>query len=194
MQSILFLDFDGPLFSDRDIEHHPENAYNDLTLKLYREACREHGDSFGASALSYWKMDEVSVNMLNKLFKKYQFTTVISSTWRTLFCKSSIKELFFLNDLDLTLHEKWCTDNERRHLSEDMYSDRLSQIERWLQRHAPTNSKYAILDDPLSGTRLATPSLVEQTSIKIENVVIVDPLVGMELKHFRMLDRIFSSN
>ena len=180
---VLFLDFDGPLFSDRVIKFHPENKYTNDILRKFTNRCNDNGDTFGAKTTSYWKMDEVAVGMLNNLMDLNNFRVVVSSTWRHLYSRESIEYLFLLNDLRVVLHDDWCT-----RLREDcgMYApqssyyrhNRRTEIEEYINRHDITD--YAILDDPSSGMDLTEHKAQER-------VVLVNPFIGMELEHYQQL-------
>ena len=189
MKNILFLDFDGPLFSDRVINHHPDNCLSSPRLDYLKGFTSCNGDTFGAKVLTYWKMDETAVGMLNKLMKLNPFETVVSSTWRSLFGRLSIEELFRVNDLNLVLHDtQWCTEldisSSRNYMSHD---DRLIQIYRWINARKDEILDYAILDDPMSGGSLSSDNMVESLGLKSKNVILVDPNIGIENWHYNRL-------
>lgn len=185
MQKVLFLDFDGPLFSDRGIQFLPNDK---IDIHLFRRICEDNGDN--PNLVTYARMDPVAVSMLNKLYEKHHFTTVISSTWRTLFCKWSIQSLLEeINGLELPLHNTWCTDSLIKNLSGGLYESRSSQILRWLEANPEYLDNYVVLDDPLSG-----PDLDSGLILNKANVVMVDPTIGMELTHFYKLDRLLGAN
>ena len=178
---VLFLDFDGPLFSDRVIKFHPENKYTNDILRKFTNRCNDNGDTFGAKTTSYWKMDEVAVGMLNTLVDLSNFRVVVSSTWRQLYSRESIEYLFLLNDLRVVLHDDWCTRlREDINMYESQYSrhNRRTEIEEYISRHDIFT--YAILDDPSSGMDLTEHKAQER-------VVLVNPFIGMELEHYQQL-------
>jgi hypothetical protein len=178
---ILFLDFDGPLFSDRVIKFHSQNSYTNDTLRKFNNRCIDNGDTFGAKTTSYWKMDEVAVGMLNTLMDISNFRVVVSSTWRQLFSRESIEYLFLLNDLRVVLHDDWCTRlRENINMYESQYSrhNRRTEIEEYISRHSI--EEYVILDDPSSGMDLTEHK-------QQDRVVLVNPSIGMELEHYSQL-------
>jgi hypothetical protein len=161
---VLFLDFDGPLFSDRVILHHPANKKVPDDLKF-------------SSYMLYWKMDEVAVGMLNKLYQRTYFELVISSTWRTLFTKEQIATILEVNDLKIPLHENWCTPYR---LS---YTSRAHDISSWLGSNEVKD--YIILDDPLSGDGLQDCTL--------DNIILVEPEIGITIDDFLKMQNIVNS-
>ena len=104
--------------------------------------------------VNYWKMDEVSVHMLNELFARFDFDTVISSSWQA-FCRlEQIEDIFAVNRLALQIHDDWCTGKIK-----DRYDcTRSREITAWLERHPDVN-QYLILDDHSSGGSLSTNPL-----------------------------------
>ena len=68
---VVFMDFDGPLFSSRALMLPQNNEYaeyflNELNLN---------------PLVSYWYADPVAVSMLNQLMKVRSFKMVISNNW-----------------------------------------------------------------------------------------------------------------
>lgn len=189
MQKVLFLDFDGPLFSDRVIKYHPDNhTRHPKHLKLY-EFMQDAGDTFGASLLTYWKMDEVAVHALNQIMEITPFKTVVSSSWREFCSKETIEYLFFLNNLKLDLHNDWMTDLRPTGFSygTKAYVDRLAEVSAWINRHKDEILDYAVLDDPGSGGSLISEGHVASVGMDPKKVVIVNYEVGLELDHITTL-------
>lgn len=178
---VLYLDLDGPMFSDRVIAYHKDNHYRNDTLCYLQDIFAQNGDTFGAKCLSYWRMDEVAVGMLNKLMDAHPFETVLSSTWRELFTKESIEHLFSVNALNLKFHKNWCTPLKTHGMYDSGYSSRNSEITQHIDAHNIQN--YAILDDPSSGVDL------DKHRDK-SKVVMVNPFIGMECKHFQQLKKL----
>ena len=147
MDNVIFLDFDGPLFTERAIFYdkwttpHPQFRYN----------------------IPYWKMDAFSVEFLNHVYSTTPFYTVVSSSWRNLIddderCKEFIEELFYVNGLKLPLHN---TDFR----TSPTIGSRFAAISDWIERHNP--SDYLIIDDRESGPELdilADPSRLIMTN------------------------------
>lgn len=189
---VILLDLDGPLWSDRVIRHHPANDPKHPKLEHLQNKMIEFGDTFCAAGLTYWKMDDVAVGMLNKIMEiEPTIKTVISSSWRELVSRETMEYIFFMNDLRLDLHKDWCTTIPP---PVDMYSnwargglyksDRLIQCQQWIEAHKDEISDYVILDDPGSGGSLISDNMVQSVGLKPENVVIVNYEVGMEIDHY----------
>lgn len=192
LPTVLLLDFDGPLWSDRVIKFHPENKDKHPKMEHLRNKMIEFGDTFVAATLTYWKMDEVAVGMLNHLMEVKPFKTVISSSWRELCSKETIQYILFMNNLKLDLHHDWLTDIRPAGFSygSKAYSDRLSDVHRWIVQHKDEISDYVILDDPSSGGSLTDDKLVKQVGLDPSRVVIVNEEVGMEIDHFLTIKEI----
>lgn len=190
MENVLILDFDGPLWPDRVIKHHPLNR-NPVETERIQRLMVANGDSFGAAALTYWKMDETAVGMLNQIMEIQPFYTVVSSSWRDFCSKETILMLFEENGLNLQLHEHWMTPLIDRGMYGGYYGakdqDRLLEISRWVANHKDTLGEFAILDDPGSGGVLMDDNHVRHAGIDPARVVLVDYTIGMELEHFRQL-------
>jgi len=190
MSNILFLDFDGPLWSDRVTEFHPDNLDLDHPRRgIIHDTMVLNGDTFIAQILTYWKMDDIAVGMLNTLAELYTFKTVVSSSWREICSRDTIECIFKQNNLNITLHSHWATDSHRDPLDVHV-TDRLLQIKRWIDQHDVRN--YAIVDDPESGEALNDPNMVTQYGLDPNNVIIVDPSIGLELKHYYRMRQILS--
>lgn len=182
-EKILFLDFDGPLFPNRVIRFHPQNA----------EKYPGHLSLNKGYQLDYWKMDEVAVHMLNKLFALHPFKTVVSSGWKTFASKDFIKELFAENGLNLSLHDNWATPQITIRSCR-----RIEEILKWLEDN-PTED-CIILDDPSSGESICTfqdhydtidtEYYVNKHSVSKDNIIIVDYTIGMEEHHFYKMHKI----
>jgi len=190
MSNILFLDFDGPLWSDRVTEFHPDNLDLDHPRRgIIHDTMVLNGDTFIAQILTYWKMDDIAVGMLNTLAELYTFKTVVSSSWREICSRDTIECIFKQNNLNITLHSHWATDSHRDPLDVHV-TDRLLQIKRWIDQYDVRN--YAIVDDPESGEALNDPNMVTQYGLDPNNVIIVDPSIGLELKHYYRMRQILS--
>jgi len=130
---------------------------------------------------------------LNKLMELKPFKTVVSSTWRELFGRLSIEELFVINNLKLELHdEQWCTPlGEKR-----MYGysgDRLHQIWEWIEGRKDEILDYVILDDPSSGGNLSSDGMVASSGLRVRNVILVDPNIGIEHWHYNRMKDILTA-
>jgi len=195
---ILFADFDGPLWSDRVIRYHPDNTNaTHPKREIIAEAMRQNGDTMAAHCLTYWKMDEVAVGMLNWLMEYDHFYTVVSSTWRELCTRDTIECIFRMNDLRLELHDDWATDAHTSKYVGGWYGtssssdNRLKQIARWVDKNKEIVDDYLILDDPSSGGSLIDENAVRWAKLDPSRVVIVDPFIGMEISHFEQMKRVF---
>ena len=169
--NILFLDFDGPLFSDRCnvFEENRSSTPNPPELQLH-------------DWITYWKMDPVAVAMINRLQTIGNFLTVVSSSWREFIDKDGAERLFLANGLNLPLHDDWRTykgtpkDQGMYYSGYYSYCDRLDEIVAWIKIHEPKN--YLILDDPSSGGSLMEKNL-NGSGIEEHCVVLVDPREGI---------------
>lgn len=178
--AVLLLDFDGPLYSARAINHMEQNR-DPVMIGRVAESMREMGDHEAAANLSYWKMDPVAVDMLNGLMQLYPFETVISSTWRRDCSISTIKYLFDINGLKLKLHEHWRTDLPPPGHTPGTYRyiDRLTHVSQWIKEHEHTVGSYAVLDDWDSGDSLQDPVLVRNAGLDPSKIVLVDYFNGI---------------
>lgn len=161
MTPILFLDFDGPLFPERQIKHSPH-------IDLYPGSSKLH------PFISYWEMDRISVRQINSLYNIYNFDTVISSSWKDFCTKEEILELFKINGLEVHLHKDWRTSKNGR-----MSASRIHEIKWWLDDHKVEDKYLAhiILDDPWSGS-----SLLDKMwkSLGLQEPFIINPDVGID--------------
>lgn len=151
-----------------------------------------NGDSFGASSLTYWRMDAVAVHMLNQIMEIQPFITVISSSWRDFCSRRTIEHILDINGLNLRLHEHWMTDLRPPSGPYNIFQlippeERGHQISRWLKNHEGEVRNYAILDDPGSGGSLIDDGFVRHIGLNPDNVVLVDHTIGMEQFHFKQL-------
>ena len=144
--------------------------------------------------ISYWKMDEVAVSMLNFLYELDQFDTVISSSWKKLCGKSEVEDLFATNGLILHLGNDWCTQN----LSSTRYCTRASEIELYIKDH-PSITDYLILDDKDSGSSLDAQFTEPYMSggnrrphtLNQERIFLVNPDTGIDSNTYRMMRNVF---
>ncbi len=178
---VLFLDFDGPLFPDRYIKYDPDNR------RPYPGAAKM------PQIVDYWKMDPMSVQMLNFLHDLYPFTTVVSSSWKRFCDRKQVEDLFAVNGLMLNLYDhdlEWSTPDWKTNYEPGMYYNhnyatgdkRSREIKMWIEAH--DHPDYLILDDPWSGSSL-------DSDLEIDNnrVIMVDPDVGISsIDYQRMLD------
>lgn len=190
---ILFIDFDGPLWPDRVIRYHPDNLDPDHPKReIIAETMQQNGDTMAAHCLTYWKMDDVAVGMLNWLMESNHFYTVVSSTWKELCTRDTVECIFRVNDLRLVLHDDWATTTRTsRRAGESSADDRLKQIARWVDKNEEIVDNYLILDDPSSGGSLIDENAVRWAKLDPSRVVIVDPFIGMEISHFEQMKRVF---
>ncbi len=194
MERVLFLDFDGPVWPDRVIKFHPDNHMDNAQLQYIIEQMELNGDTFGAKCMTYWRMDPVAVEMLNRLMEIQPFYTVVSSTWREFCSKETIQLLFNENGLNLELHKHWMTPLastfRESYVNKDML--RLMEIKRWLANHDDTVGPYAVLDDPSSGGVLMDDNHVRGVGMDPQAVVLVDPCIGMEMFHYDQLRKLLT--
>ena len=118
--NIIFLDFDGPLFPYKAIRFNPKNR---ATHKVF----------------SYWAMDSTIVEFLNQLAS--DFKIVVSSSWNEIHTHDEIELLFYMNNLNLKLHDVWKT---------IPIGTRGQNIQSWISSNSDSFNDFIIIDDPLS--------------------------------------------
>ena len=158
---VLFLDFDGPLFTERGIPHSP--------------SITKYPGTKAHPWMTYWEMDITSVRQLNSLYDIYPFDTVITSSWINLLDRGQIQELFEVNGLLLDMHdEAWCISNYGR-----LSASRLHMVNWWLEEHSSDNhvASHIILDDPWSGGSFLGDGW---TLLGLQEPHIIDPNVGID--------------
>lgn len=164
---IVFLDFDGPLFSHRALMLMENNDFApEMLSKLNLNPL-----------VSYWKADPVAIDMLHHLYRFRAFKIVVLSAWAEIHDKKQIEALLHENGLDITLHTDWRVDFS--HLNKP------EQIRTWLNKHQIEN--YLILDDDLSGEDLQNKELLQENNIDENKIVLVSADDGIAYHHyFRM--------
>lgn len=181
MKPVLFLDFDGPLFSEIGIiTGRPISEYPGKPLHPF---------------IGYWEMDAKAVRALNQFYDMYQFDTVISSSWQRFVDKEQVEELFEINGLKLPIHDDWHTDKRFS------YSSRVSHISDWLNTHQVLHKtvedsdaewveapSHIILDDPWSGSGLEL-----WKDFGLQEPIMVDPNVGLNVEEYRAMHSIVQS-
>lgn len=161
--NVLFLDLDGPVFPDRYIRCCPEQSAIPQSLK-------------NIEGITYWKMDPMSVSMLNRLYDIHKFKTVISSTWRRFVNKEQMQALFAENDLELQLHDEWMTPISSYHC-------RHGEIKTWLDMNEVND--YMAIDDNESGHHL-------DIIMPADKIVMVNIEFGISIDNFMKMLRIVS--
>lgn len=169
---VLFLDFDGPLFPDRQIRHSPSMQFYPGVLGLHEW-------------ITYWQMDETSVRQLNALYDIYPFDTVVSSSWKNFVTKEQVEELFEVNELNLHLHKNWCT-------PEKLSSYRCNEISWWLDEYTVDGvcPAHIILDDPMSGSSLDAGN---HMLFGFDKPLFINPDVGIDSDIYNIMHKIVTS-
>jgi hypothetical protein len=165
---VLFLDLDGPMFPDRYIRFAAENR------------SPYPGRFSMPDIVDYWKMDPMSVELLNFLYDLHPFTVVLSSSWKKFVNRAQCQDLFVTNGLNLKLiddEKEWCTIRlDRGGNSNYRYGTgcvRAAEIAEYVIRH--NVEEYIILDDPQSGSSLDD----RDVNLDPARIVLVDPDVGI---------------
>jgi len=160
--------FDGPLFPDRYISYHHENR------RPYP------GRVAMPDIVNYWKMDPMSVEMLNFLHDLFPFETVVSSSWKKFIDKEQCVDLFHTNGLNLTLADDWAT------IIIPSYRDcvRASEIAEFVNRHSV--DEYIILDDGSSGHSLTK----DDVELDEKRIVLVNEDLGIGTHDYRTMLKI----
>lgn len=170
---VVFMDFDGPLFSSRALMLPQNNEYaeyflNELNLN---------------PLVWYWYADPVAVSMLNQLMKVRSFKIVISNNWANneLHKKEDIMGLLEKNNLTIPLHNAW---------KNDVKSDlsRPLQISKWLSKNQVDD--YMIIDDNESGMDFKNYAILKEAKIPSEKVVLVNNQDGILMNDFEKMKRI----
>lgn len=172
---IMFLDFDGPLFSGRALML-PEN--NEYAKKML--------DDLKMNPLvSYWYADPVAIAMLIELYRYKSFKLVISNNWANpeLHTKEQIINLLKKNGLGIPLHDNWRISLDK--------GERIEQIKEWLENN--DYSDYIIIDDHESGESLSDHKLLMKTNINKEKIVLVNFDDGILLRDFYKMQAIIAN-
>jgi hypothetical protein len=107
-----------------------------------------------------------------------QLRYVISSSWRQVFSREQIECVFRTADVGFVavdLHEKWETPSGLRK------TDRIAEIESWLQRNHQ-GEPFVVLDDDYSGTSLS--GIDEELRHPLAARVVLCPVgVGLTVEH-----------
>lgn len=151
MVRILFLDFDGPLYSHRSI---------DAFQKIIPPEEHRNNPVFA----DYWVMDPVAVALMNELAASVDnLKIVLSTSWvkPNLHTANDYQELFKVNGLNFELYQphttRWFTPRYELEPGTTEFTryiyGRWSQIHRWLlQNDEPTT--WAMVDDAESGGQI----------------------------------------
>lgn len=167
---VVFMDFDGPLFSSRALMLPQNNEYaeyflNELNLN---------------PLVSYWYADPVAVSMLNQLMKVRSFKMVISNNWANseLHQKEDIMGLLEKNNIEVPLHNAWKTDVESD-LSRPM------QIAKWLKRNQVDD--YMVIDDNESGIDFKNYAILKEAGLSSDKIVLVNSQDGILMSDFERM-------
>jgi hypothetical protein len=165
---IIFLDFDGPLFSAR-AELLPENDIKYSKTPELKNILHPF--------ISYWKMDPIAVAILNNVVDIVNAEIVISSSWRELHTKDEIQALFDVNGLSGPIHEDWCTPIGSKYDPNAMsyivtYKNRAEEIQGWINKH-PEVTQWVAVDDDESILKF-----------EIKNRVLVEYADGIMYDHY----------
>jgi hypothetical protein len=173
---VLFLDFDGPLFSGKALLLPENNDNNSPTLK----------ELDLHPMVSYWKADPMAIAILHELFKIRPFQLVISSDWadERLHDFSHIEKLLKINRLNIPMHKIWKTPRTG-------VKNRVQEIAQWLEENP--HSDYLILDDEDSGGGLMDDKALHQLKIKKDKVIIVDFDEGISMRNYYQMKAIVAN-
>lgn len=164
--NVIFLDLDGPAFSEVCIKFHPDNRTPyPGKADLYHPFC------------DYWRMDERFVHLFRHLHDVHDFKVVISSSWRKLHPDPfAFTDLFATNGLILNLHCDWKTES----FTSQLGCTRAEEIVYWLKEH-PEVSDFLILDDVLSGGSLYKDCDLWNPAHEFisDKIVLIDPDLGL---------------
>lgn len=179
---ILFLDLDGPLFSDRIVAFHPRNHEHDEAVIAMNELIEKK------NRCSYIHADPVAIGMLNRLAEDVDFEVVISSSWRAFTSREAIERMFEINGLNLKLHDAWRT-------GFDPMISRVTEVAQWLRDHGTEETDWLVLDDVLSGDfshdlAALQAALGEDAQARC---IIVDHETGMQEVNYNTMRRMWKA-
>jgi hypothetical protein len=132
--NVIFLDFDGPLFSDR-------------AIRIMNDPIPEHLQ-FVTKLTNYWQADPIAIKMFNQLNNIHNFKYVISSAWAKMFNKPQLQSLLGSNQFEGIFHDDWTIWESDQSINR--HQTRSVAIHKWLERNQDTTD-YIIIDDPNSG-------------------------------------------
>lgn len=172
---VMFLDFDGPLFSRRALMLAENNEYAQQALT----ELKMH------PLISYWYSDPVAISMLVELYKIRPFKIVVSSTWsdEDLNDQEQIERLLRKNRLSIPFHKTWTTPRNKEL--------RIEQIKEWLENNE--YSDYIIVDDNESGYSLDNKKLVEELGLDEQKIVLVSADDGILIRDFYKIQAIMAN-
>jgi hypothetical protein len=195
--NIIFLDFDGPLFSNLCIGFHPLNKKVHLTTAFVTETLINPKVKEFTKGLTYYAgrfvtycyMDQGAVGIINYIASKYKAKVVVSSTWAQILTKEEILKLFELNNLQVELHDNWTTQNIKDG-NPLRKTTRLADVAAWLKKN-PHND-YIIIDDPDSGGVFLDTYQLDKQGIDKDRVIMVDPDIGLTLQHLDNIEGVWN--
>lgn len=172
---IIFLDFDGPLFSERALLL-PEN--NGHSSEILRELNLN-------PLVSYFKMDSSAIAMLEYLYSIRTYQIVITSSWveNNKHSKEQIQRLLNINDISIKLHDNWKINKEGK--------EKVVAIKNWLDENK--QSDYLILDDFESCEGLNNERVLIKNNIQRKKIVLVDEKNGILMSDFYKLQSIVAN-
>lgn len=170
---ILFLDFDGPLFSKRALLLSENNEYSSEYLKELDLDPR----------VTYWYADPVAIMMLIELYRIHSFKIVVTSLWaeEDFHNKNQIENLLRKNLLGIPLHVQWKTPRNNSQC-------KATQIKEWLDNNAYDD--YLILDDLESGKDFQNIDLLNKLNINKDKIVLVSAEDGILMRDFYKMQAI----
>jgi hypothetical protein len=175
-QHVMFLDLDGPLFSERALMLPENNEYASITL----EQLKLH------PLVSYWCADPVAIAMLIELYRFRSYKIVICGNWADpqLHSREQIENLLRRNGLGIAFHKDWTTFS---------YSgvDKVEQIKSWLDNNHETN--YIIVDDIDSEDGLSDIKKLKENNLNKENIVITSFDDGITIKDYYKMKAILAN-
>lgn len=176
---IIFLDFDGPLFSKRSLlleeNNEPHSKPICKALDLHH-------------SVNYWKMDPCSVAILNNLINlNKKVKLVISSSWSNphFHEKKHIQDLLEINKIKYTFHEDWRTNKVGK---------RVEDIADWLKNHSQSFRDYLILDDLASAPEMVNAENSVSWGVNPTRVILTSIEDGLSYQNFLIAQEIISKS
>lgn len=182
MQTVVFLDFDGPLYPHKALllpenqpnfpKHFPPlNQARELNLHPY---------------INYWKMDPFAIAMLNNLSRR-DCVFVLSTSWITLHDFPTLDNLLKINGFKGTILEDWSVDIKQSIDGLETRLNRAQSIAEWLSRHPEYQSQYIIIDDLSSAPEMAKEDLMTMYGLSYSRIFLADIDNGLSLSTYQKM-------
>ena len=176
MNSVIFLDFDGPLYPNRIYLMEENKGISQpqvcIDLKLYPH-------------IHYWKMDHMAVGMINNMADNGSIF-VISSSWAEINDLESLSGLLKINGFHGKIHKDWT-------LEHNPTITRSERIKKWLDAHPEFQNNYIVLDDVVSAPEMAKQDLMLLYGLDPSRIFLVDNDNGILMNQYhKIMNKLYS--